>query len=112
MDGARLDYLLRKLAGRQRLRPFRTPEEAEAAYDTAPDMPLPASTIRQMVERITSQVSPGVDAVRREVLGIPERMITDATHSSLSSLEQTEAEFINRRSNQHGSEETQGMADV
>jgi hypothetical protein len=32
-----------------------TPEEAEAAYDAAPSAPLPARTIRDMVERITRE---------------------------------------------------------
>jgi transposase-like protein len=39
----------------ERLRPFRTPEEAEAAYDAAPSMPLPEGMIRDMVDRITKQ---------------------------------------------------------
>jgi hypothetical protein len=40
-----------------------TPEEAEAAYDAAPSMPLPSRTIREMVERITrdAEVADEVD---------------------------------------------------
>ena len=32
-----------------------TPEEAESAYDAAPDSPLPAGKIRSMIERITRE---------------------------------------------------------
>lgn len=32
-----------------------TPDEAEAAYDAAPNTPLPIRTIRDMVERITGK---------------------------------------------------------
>ncbi len=55
MDESRLKELMAKLARRNGLGPFRTPEEAEAAYDAAPDEPLPDHEIRAMVERITGK---------------------------------------------------------
>ena len=38
-----------------------TPDEAEAAYDAAPNTPLPSRTIRDMVERITGKSLDEVD---------------------------------------------------